>query len=330
MLRKLTRERREYLYRKSLEGKEKLRYDQKRKIRKALEEGKPIPTELAASAEQLDKEIGLEDEQTSELRPVGFDSEYARAGVEDPRVFITTSREPSSRLTQFAKELQMVIPNSQKLNRGGHIIKELVESARANNATDLIIVHEHRGEPTGLVVSHLPFGPTVYFGLYNVVLRHDIAGADRAVPQSYPHLIFDNFTTPLGERIAAVLKYLFPAMKEDADAKRVAAFVNRDDFIAFRHNSYTVSRRHRTADDAQDSGDESGSDGDNNDSDGEGGDENKKKRQQHATQVDLVELGPRFELRPYQVVLGTIENDAADVEWSLNSYTNTAKKRNVL
>ena len=28
--------------------------------------------------------------------------------------------------------------------------------------------------------------------------------------------------------------------------------------------------------------------------------------------------------------LKMIENDAADVEWSLNSYTNTAKKRNVL
>lgn len=327
MLRKLTRERREYLYRKSLEGKERLRYDQKRKIRKALEEGKPIPTELAASAEQLDKEIGLEDEQTSELRPVGFDSEYARAGIEDPRVFITTSREPSSRLTQFAKELQMVIPNAQKLNRGGHVIRELIESARANGASDLIIVHEHRGEPTGLVVSHLPFGPTVYFGLYNVVLRHDIAGADKAVPQSYPHLIFDNFTTPLGERISSVLKYLFPAMQEDSSAKRVAAFVNRDDFISFRHNSYTVSRHRRTAEDAQGDGEE---ESEGEEEEGEEGSEEGEGKRRQKTQVDLIELGPRFELRPYQVVLGTVENDAADVEWSLNSYTNTAKKRNVL
>lgn len=328
MLRKLTRERREYLYRKSLEGKERLRYDQKRKIRKALEEGKPIPTELAASAEQLDKEIGLEDEQTAELRPVGFDSEYARAGLEDPRVFITTSREPSSRLTQFAKELQMVIPNAQKLNRGGHVIRELIESARANGASDLIIVHEHRGEPTGLVVSHLPFGPTVYFGLYNVVLRHDIAGADRAVPQSYPHLIFDNFTTQLGERISSVLKYLFPAMQEDANAKRVAAFVNRDDFISFRHNSYAITRHRRTAEDAQGDGEEGEGEESGSEGEEEGGSEEGKRKQN--TQVELIELGPRFELRPYQIVLGTVENDAADVEWSLNSYTNTAKKRNVL
>jgi rRNA maturation protein Rpf1 len=31
------------------------------------------------------------------------------------------------------------------------------------------MVHEHRGEPDGLIVCHLPFGPTAYFGLLNVV-----------------------------------------------------------------------------------------------------------------------------------------------------------------
>ena len=36
------------------------------------------------------------------------------------------------------------------------------------------MVHEHRGEPDGLVVCHLPYGPTAYFGLFNTVLRHDI------------------------------------------------------------------------------------------------------------------------------------------------------------
>ena len=28
----------------------------------------------------------------------------------------------------------------------------------------VVIVHEHRGEPDGMVVCHLPFGPTAYFG----------------------------------------------------------------------------------------------------------------------------------------------------------------------
>lgn len=51
-----------------------------------------------------------------------------------------------------------------------------------------------------MVISHLPYGPTAYFGLYNVVLRHDIQTKE-TISQQYPHLIFDNFTTKLGERV---------------------------------------------------------------------------------------------------------------------------------
>lgn len=28
----------------------------------------------------------------------------------------------------------------------------------------------------GIVISHMPYGPTAYFGLLNVVTRHDIKG----------------------------------------------------------------------------------------------------------------------------------------------------------
>jgi len=44
-----------------------------------------------------------------------------------------------------------------------------VEACRSNGFSDIVVVHEHRGEPDGLVVCHLPFGPTAYFGLLNVV-----------------------------------------------------------------------------------------------------------------------------------------------------------------
>ena len=46
---------------------------------------------------------------------------------------------------------------------------ELVETCRSHDFTDIVIVHEHRGEPDGLVVCHLPYGPTAYFGVYNTV-----------------------------------------------------------------------------------------------------------------------------------------------------------------
>jgi len=52
-----------------------------------------------------------------------------------------------------------------------------------------------------MIVSHFPYGPTAYFTLNNVVLRHDIP--DRGtVSEAYPHLIFNNFTTKLGTRVS--------------------------------------------------------------------------------------------------------------------------------
>lgn len=38
-------------------------------------------------------------------------------------------------------------------------------------------------------------------------------------------------------QVTNILKYLFPAPKEES--KRVIAFANDDDFISFRHHTYT-------------------------------------------------------------------------------------------
>lgn len=40
-----------------------------------------------------------------------------------------------------------MIPNSQRVNRGNYVVKQMVEACKANGFTDMIIVHEHRGEP---------------------------------------------------------------------------------------------------------------------------------------------------------------------------------------
>lgn len=49
------------------------------------------------------------------------------------------------------------------------VISEIIETCRAHDFTDVVLVHEHRGVPDGLIICHLPFGPTAYFGLLNVV-----------------------------------------------------------------------------------------------------------------------------------------------------------------
>lgn len=291
MLKRNIRLRREYLYRKSLEGKERLLYEKKRKIREALEEGKPIPTELRNEEAALRREIDLEDDNTAVPR-THIDDEYANATERDPKILLTTSRNPSAPLSQFVKELSFVFPNTQRMNRGGQVISEIIETCRAHDFTDVVLVHEHRGVPDGLIISHLPFGPTAYFGLMNVVTRHEIKDkkAMGTMPEAYPHLIFSNFSTKLGERTSNILKHLFPVPK--LDTKRIITFANQSDYISFRHHKYEIP----------------------------GGPKS----------IELQEIGPRFEMRLYQIKLGTVDQGEAQIEHVLRPYMNTSRKRKFL
>ena len=47
----------------------------------------------------------------------------------------------------FFKELRLIFPNSQRLNRGNYVLSQLVQACRSNEVTDLILIHEHRGQP---------------------------------------------------------------------------------------------------------------------------------------------------------------------------------------
>ena len=78
----------------------------------------------------------------------------------DPKILVTTSRAPTQRLTQFLKEMRIIIPNCVRIN----VIKDLVKACKENDYTDLILLHENRGQPDGLIISHMPQGPTIYFG----------------------------------------------------------------------------------------------------------------------------------------------------------------------
>ncbi|KAK7061632.1 Brix domain-containing protein [Favolaschia claudopus] len=287
MLRRQTRERRQYVYAKSLEAQERQTYERKQQLKDALATGKTLPTELKKDAKQLGKDLAFDEAQSDPTTHI--DNEYSRAGVQDPKIVITTSRDPSSKLLQFAKEMRLVFPNSHRINRGNYVVKELADACRANDVTDLIVLHEHRGTPDAMIVSHFPHGPTVYFTLNNVSLRHDIGTyKSSTVSEQYPHLIFENFSSRLGERIRDVLKYLFPVPKEDS--KRVMTFSNEDDFISFRHHVFVKIPR----------------------------------------QVQLAEVGPRFDMKPYEIRQGTFEQSEADREWVLAHYARTSKKRRLL
>lgn len=292
MLRRDTRLRQEFLYRKSLDGQRSAEYERRLAVRTALAEGRPIPTDLRHTEAAL-RHIDQYKDAAHDAPTSHIDDEYANATATLPKLVITTSRAPSSRLAQFAKELRLLFPNAERLNRGNILISDLVSSCRANAYTDIIIAHENRGQPDGLIVSHLPHGPTAYFSLRHCVMRHDVAG-EVEVPnmsEAYPHLIFHSFNTKLGRRVVQVLQHLFPPPK--LDSKRVVTFANVEDTISFRHHTY-------------------------------------RKSGPSASDVELTEVGPRFEMGLYQLRLGTVEQTEADDEWVLRPHMRTAKRRRVL
>ena len=216
-----------------------------------------------------------------------MDNEYTNNDA--PNILISTSRNPSLRLLKFFKEFGSLVPNSSKINRGATKLKELVDLAERKNFTDIILLNEHRGEPNGMIISHMPYGPTAYFSIKNSVLRHDLKEKIDTFSLANPHLIFQNFNSKIGLRVKQILQNIFPVCKEDS--KRIFTFYNDGDYILFRHHNYDRP------------------------------DFNK---------IELNEIGPRFELKPFQIVQGNLIQSEANKEWVLRPYMNTAKKRDYL
>jgi U3 small nucleolar ribonucleoprotein protein IMP4 len=102
MLKRQTRERREFLYRKANEAHKTNLEDKKTRLSRALRTGKNLPSDLKKDAHQLEKELQFDHQQEK------IDDEYQRAGEIDPKILITTARDPSSRLTQFSKEMKLM------------------------------------------------------------------------------------------------------------------------------------------------------------------------------------------------------------------------------
>lgn len=45
------------------------------------------------------------------------------------------------------QEMKLMFPGAQRMNRGNHEVKTLVHACKANSVSDLVIVHETRGQP---------------------------------------------------------------------------------------------------------------------------------------------------------------------------------------
>lgn len=148
MIRKQIRMRREFLYRKGLEERQRAMQDRREKVKNAIEKNQQIPNEMKSDGVSLLGDVPW-GTQTDNV-----DDEYRWAGCDDPTIVVTTSREPSSKLKMFAKvrfknnlkklsfsnniysfifkEVKLLLPNSRRINRGSHDIKSITDACKAN------------------------------------------------------------------------------------------------------------------------------------------------------------------------------------------------------
>ena len=180
------------------------------------------------------------------------------------------------RTIAFVKELTRIIPNATPFWRKRSSIKKIVKNAIANQYTDIMVVNEDDRRPNGLIVSHLPDGPTAHFKLSNVKITKDIRKDWREITDHRPEVILNNFTTRLGHTVARMMASLFH-YEPQFRGKRAVTLHNQRDYIFFRHHRYEFK---------------------------------------NAEKVRLRELGPRFTLRLRSLQKGTFDSKTGEYEWT--------------
>lgn len=168
-----------------------------------------------------------------------FGSYYAKEY--EPKVMITFSEHPIKASRRFASQLCKVIPNCMRIGRKGSSIKLLVKEAIKRQFTDVIVINEDRFEPNGLLLIHLPEGPTAFFRLSNVKCCNK--KQLKEMSRHRPEVIVNNFKTRLGMTVSRMLAALFHYHPEFR-GRRAVTFHNQRDYIFFRHHRYKFLKGH--------------------------------------------------------------------------------------
>ena len=223
---------REYVHSHLVQSQREATEERKDRLKYFMSKGQELPRDIQNDAFSLLKSTTYDDVENEKKE---IDDEYSLIGVEDPKVAVTTSRDPSGPIKHFAREISQLIPNAQRVNRGATDLKSLVDYCRKHEMTDIIIVHGTHGDPDCIIVSHLPYGPTAYFSLANVVMRRQIEDAP-PLSSAFPHLVFEDMTSKLGNRVKKILQALFPVPKPET--RRLVSFVNKNDWISMRQHTF--------------------------------------------------------------------------------------------
>ncbi|CAH1179396.1 unnamed protein product [Phaedon cochleariae] len=197
----------------------------------------------------------------------------------EPKVLITYADNPMRKTRIFGRELTRIIPNSVSLYRNRSGVKKIVKSAIKKEYTDVLVVNENRKEPDGLLLIHLPNGPTAHFRVSNVKITTELRKNHKDITAHRPEVILNNFGTRLGLTVGRMLGAIFHYDPE-FEGQRAVTFHNQRDYIFFRHYRYGFDS------------------------------EGKKAR--------LKELGPRFTLKLKSLQKGTFDSKFGQYEWIMD------------
>lgn len=263
---------------------------QKKKVQKKLREEKLKEIEElgdAAPPKQIPKTIENMREYDSttvhendeEIAGDEHDDEFAvyYNNSKTPKLMITTRPNCSKKLFPLIGDIMQMIPNAFYYPRGKLTVKEMVNFAMNKEFTHIIVLSEKQKKCDGILVSHLPTGPTAFFRLSSFEAGAQIAGHGN--PTSHvPELILNNFVSRIGRRIGRFLGSMFPH-EPQLEGRQVVTFHNQRDFIFLRHHRYIYRK------------------------------EGEKVR------ARLQELGPRFTLKLKWLQEGIFDSQFGEYEW---------------
>lgn len=262
----------------------KKKEDKKERKKRKLEDGPKKNCHTIESLREKDQTTvtNLEDSDNEEVRKeleIDEFSEYYSKSYE-PKVLITYSDNPCSKTRGFGKELAHIIPNSLATTRHRSSVKNICQSAIREGYTDVIVVNEDRKKINGMLMIHLPAGPTVHFKVSNVKLTKDLKRSLHDFTSHRPEVILTNFSTRLGLHVGRMLGALFhydPQFR----GRRAVTFHNQRDYIFFRHHRYEFDK--------------------------------------NGKRVKLLELGPRFTLKLRSIQQGLFDSKTGDYEWMITN-----------
>ncbi|XP_023675704.1 ribosome production factor 1 [Paramormyrops kingsleyae] len=274
------KQRRHIMFMKFKQEKRKAKMALKKKIKKQREAlgdkapPKPVPKTIENQRIYDETTVDPEDEEVAFDEGTDEFSAYFNR-LTNPKVLITTSDRPRGRTVRFCEQLGTIIPNAHVYYRRGLALKKIIPQCIARDFSYLMVINEDRKVPNGLVLCHLPDGPTAHFKVSNVRLRKELKRRGKDPTDHSPEVILNNFTTRLGHSLGRMFAALFPHDPQFV-GRQVATFHNQRDFIFFRFHRYIFR--------------------------------NEKK-------VGIQELGPRFTLKLRSLQKGTFDSKFGEYEW---------------